>query len=54
MGGPTTPNKTKLFVPFVFYVHFVALLLSQGGEGRCSDYRATQKGRGWLELVFQN
>src|SRR5829696_4116684 len=27
-------------------------LLPQAFKGRCSDYRATQKGRGWLELVI--
>jgi len=26
--------------------------LSHPSKGRCSDYRATQKGRGWLELVI--
>src|SRR6185369_7816062 len=29
-------------------------LLPQAPTGRCSDYRATQKGRGWLERLFQN
>src|SRR5215216_4659913 len=33
-------------------VDFLATLLPQAPTGRCSDYRATQKGRGWLELVY--
>ena len=35
----------------VTFVPLVAFLLSQGGEGWCSEDRATQKGRGQLELV---
>ena len=37
----------------VTFVTLVAFLLSQGNEGWCSEDRATQKGRGRLELVVQ-
>src|SRR6185369_2086950 len=45
-----------IWIPDFFFMRFCAFLwlkyfLPQGSEGRCIDYRATQKGRGRSELV---
>src|SRR6185369_13577742 len=44
-------QKRFLYLLLCFLCFFVAIFLQQPPTVRCIDYRATQKGRGRLELV---